>query len=63
MCNKLYGLATNKLGLIESSRLSYIKRRSKKRVYKGEYINLRILGTQKARLYIVDINIINKLYF
>jgi len=63
MCNELRGLATNKLSFIESSRLSYVKRRSKKRACEGEYIDLRILGAQKARLYIVDINIINKLYF
>ena len=63
MCDELRGLATNELSLIESSRLSRVKRRSKKRAYKGEYIDLRILGAQKARLYIVDMNIINELYF
>jgi hypothetical protein len=63
MCDKLRGRATNELSLAKSSRLSYIKRRSKKRAREGGYIDSRTLRAQKARLYIIDINIINKLGF
>jgi hypothetical protein len=63
MCNKLHGRAANELGLIESSRRSRVKRKSKKRAREGGYIDSRTSGAQKVRLYIVDITIMNKLGF